>query len=151
MDGLKGRTREDAIRKFGESRAIYCGMHAPRPSSERTYGFTVTNDIGAENAKPASSFPVPPQLSSLTSISVARLVPGTTHRGRVLRGTIIALPIYSGSAQTTLVEDEAGDVVTVSPPPSPSAPLFCVPVVCAPLYLLQEPPRNVFSNGFNIH
>ena len=120
------RAREEAIRKHENTRALNIAVLGSMPFHELMKSGTAV-------------FPAPPPLSSLTPVSVARLLPGTTHRGRVLRGTIIALPIHSGCPQT-LVEDEDGDAVMVSPP---------LTSFRASLYLLHYPP-NVFSDGFNI-
>jgi hypothetical protein len=46
------------------------------------------------------------------TVAVTSLQLDTTHRGRVLRGTLVEEPVYSGSI-ALLLQDDAGDMVTV--------------------------------------
>ncbi|KXZ49256.1 hypothetical protein GPECTOR_22g849 [Gonium pectorale] len=77
------------------------------------------------NVKPAADFPTPTPLERCTPIGIAELRPGVTHRGRVLRGKLIVLPVVM-TGMMSLLEDEHGDVVMV-------ALYNCLPPNCAGL------------------
>jgi hypothetical protein len=68
-----------------------------------------TNASGG--AKP-SSLPAA-DLDVVTPVHARTLSIGTTHTGRVLRGTLVVDPMQATSLQSVL-EDELGDVVKVS-------------------------------------
>jgi hypothetical protein len=70
-------------------------------------GFTHSRDV-----KPAFATPALPP-GRCRPIRVAQLQQQTTHRGRALRGVTVTEPIIMRSLQTVL-QDEAGDLVTVS-------------------------------------
>lgn len=65
------------------------------------------------DTKPVSRASQPRPFGQLSPIAVRDLQPGTTHRGRVLRGKLIVEPILMTSI-ATLLEDEQGGVVRVS-------------------------------------
>lgn len=67
---------------------------------------------GASGRKPAKLQPRVP-LASLTPISVAELQLGTTHKGRILRGTLVAPAAVMKGAMTVL-EDAHGRLVLLA-------------------------------------
>lgn len=70
---------------------------------------SATNTAAA--SKPAG-LSATPFRSDWLPISVSELTPGTTHRGRVLRGRVIEVPMVM-RAIMTVIEDERGDVTLV--------------------------------------
>ena len=55
----------------------------------------------------------PPDPSRCTVVPAKALQASTTHRGQMLRGTLVVQPVVYTSVQTIL-QDENGDLVTVS-------------------------------------
>ena len=112
MPGGGGQQQQEEQR-LGSRRSNELLQRAHRKALQDTAGmttvFTTTNN---HDTKPAADFPTPPPLTALTPIAVASLTPGTTHRGRILRGTLAA-DAYAFNAVQTLLEDEHGGIVKV--------------------------------------
>ncbi len=77
-------------------------------------GYAVTGlTNAATGTKSASDFPEPLPLSACLPIRLASMQQGTTHKRRVLRGTIaVSSPVVMTST-ILLIKDEAGDLITV--------------------------------------
>lgn len=76
-------------------------------------GMMVMGRTNNANVKPAHSRVDASVIHTYTPVYISDLHVGTTHTGRVLRGTTIVTPNFMGSV-STLLEDENGDVVNVS-------------------------------------
>jgi hypothetical protein len=64
-------------------------------------------------APPSGSSSIPPDPSSCTVVAAKDLQASTTHRGQMLRGTLVVEPVAYDPVQTIL-QDEHGNLVTVS-------------------------------------
>eukprot|EP00798_Chlamydomonas_sp_ICE-L_P029353 gene29353-12439_t len=71
----------------------------------------VTNITSWGDRKTADDFPCVPPIADLLPIRVATLEPNTTHRQRVLRGTIAVKKPTVAAAAGTLLQDEDGNLV----------------------------------------
>lgn len=63
--------------------------------------------------KPASDFRRPPSTDACLPISIATLQVDTTHRGRVLRGSVAVAEPAVMQGVMVLLQDERGDLVRV--------------------------------------
>lgn len=80
-------------------------------------GMTIVEvPYGASTAtqKSASDFRCPPAISACLPVSVATLQLDTTHRGRVLRGSVAVSEPSVMQGIMVLLKDEKGDLVRVS-------------------------------------
>jgi hypothetical protein len=91
------RKQEDMLRTVAANPSYVC--------------FQSTN--ASTGTKPASDFPEPLPLSACLPIRLASMQQGTTHKRRVLRGTIAVQRPTVMTAATVLLQDEAGDLVKV--------------------------------------
>jgi hypothetical protein len=76
-------------------------------------GMMVTGSTNNAIVKPIHNRVDASVIHTYTPAYISDLHVGTTHTGRVLRGTSIVTPNFMGSV-STLLEDENGDVVNVS-------------------------------------
>lgn len=79
-------------------------------------GMVWTTMTNSTCSKPAEAFPVPPALSDCAPINARSLQLDTTHRGRVLRGSVaVSEPIVCIVCKSVmfLLRDEMGDLVMV--------------------------------------
>ena len=95
------RSRSDLLERHERGRSFTMGPD------------TFTLNFGMHETKPAAEFPITPDLSACTPIYVSSLKAGNTYRGRLLRGTLVVQPFVMEGVQT-LLEDEKGDLVSVS-------------------------------------
>ncbi|GLC48877.1 Mitochondrial import receptor subunit TOM70 [Pleodorina starrii] len=113
--GTTGRPQTSAERDAARKRIISSHNESLRTVTEM-YGTTdmsVLHKSISGDVKSAADFPAPPPMESCTPISVSELRVGVTHRGRVLRGKLIARPVLM-TGLSTLLEDENGDVVRLA-------------------------------------
>lgn len=122
MDPLSNMFQRLAALSAGQGKDALVAAH------NREYKNMMKNFYGAPDslvvhttcpgqAKPAAKASQPRPFGQLSPIDVRGLRPGTTHRGRVLRGKLIVDPFIMTSI-CTLLEDEKGDVVRVRMPPA---------------------------------
>lgn len=89
-----------------------CCSEQKRIRTEHTGSITNTPFVGPR--KSASVFRTAPALAACLPVSVLTLQLGTTHRGRILRGTVAVPDLVVMEGVTLLLRDEMGDVVKVS-------------------------------------
>ena len=100
------RSRSDLLKRHERSRTKIISMMM----SSNTM-FSLQSSM--HDTKPVAEFPITPDLSACTPIYVSSLKAGNTYRGRLLRGTLVVQPVVMQGVQT-LLEDEKGDLVSVS-------------------------------------
>ena len=99
----QSRSREELLADYEKKRQELS------PSGNLVYpGFTHQHDV-----KPADEFSRPPSMDHCTPIHVLSLKHQNTHRGRLLRGTLVVQPAVFRGVQS-LLEDELGNLVMVS-------------------------------------
>ena len=100
--------REELLARHDASRKA----HMPSPPEANTTHVHWACDHSTDY-KPAAEFSGPPSISDCTPIHVRSLEVHSPHRRRLLRGTLAVEPFVLSGVHT-LLEDELGDLVSVS-------------------------------------